>query len=84
MAWGFISSLYEAYWDKLFINNKNTSFRNKVKAQFSPQIIKDLDGNKGKNSVKPSYILVLPPPIPAKSPKKVNEISKFFLKKSHF
>ena len=35
---------------------------------------------KEKNIVKPSYILVLPPPIPAKSPKKVNKISKFFKK----
>jgi len=30
--------------------------------------------------VKPSYVSTLPPSIPAKSPKKVNEISKYFKK----
>jgi len=32
--------------------------------------------------VKPFYISTLPPPIPAKSPKEVNEISKYFKKNS--
>ena len=39
-----------------------------------------MDGNKGKNSVKLSYISVLPSLIPAKSLKEINKISKFFKK----
>jgi len=55
-------------------------FRNKVKSKFSSQIVKELSNNKEKNSVKLSYVSSLPPPIPAKFPKEVNEISKFFKK----
>ena len=35
---------------------------------------------KGKETVKPTFISTLLPPIPAKSQKEVNEISKFFKK----
>ena len=80
MAWGFISSLYEAHWDNLFVDDQNTSLRNKVKSKFSLQAFKELNTSKGKNMVKSSYVSPLPPPIPAKSPKKVNEISKYFKK----
>jgi len=80
VAWRFISSLYEAHWDNLFIDNLNTSLRNKVKSKFSPQAIKGSNINKGKNTVKPSYVSTLPPPISAKSPKEVKKISKYFKK----
>jgi len=56
------------------------SFRNKVKSKFNPQTTKTPVNNKGKDTVKPTYISPLPPPILAKIPKEVNEISKFFRK----
>jgi len=51
-----------------------------VKAQFNPQIIRDNNSKKGKNSIKLASISHLSHLIPAKSPKEVNEISKFFKK----
>jgi len=56
------------------------SFRNKVKSKFNPQVPKTPASNKGKETVKPTYISPLPPPIPAKTPKEVNEVSKYFMK----
>ena len=79
-AWGFISFLYKAHWDNLTVDDSKMSFRNKVKSKFSQQIIKEPVNNKGKNLIKPSYVSPLPSPIPAKSPKEMNEISKFFKK----
>jgi len=31
-VWDLILSLYEAYWDSLYVNDQKTSFRNKVKS----------------------------------------------------
>ena len=62
------------------MNNFKTLFRNKVKFKFNPQVPKAPVNNKGKEIVKPTYISPLPPPTPAKMPKEVNEISKFFKK----
>ena len=81
-VWEFISSLYEAHWDSLFIDDSNTLLRNKVKSKFSLQALKKPANNKGKNTVKPSYISTLPSSIPAKLSKEVNEISKYFKKNS--
>ena len=36
VAWGFIFSLYKAYWDSLFVDDSSTLLRNKVKSKFSP------------------------------------------------
>jgi len=80
VAWKFISSLYEAHWDNLIMDNKNTLLRNKVKSKFSPQVFSKPNNNKGKNVVKPPYISFLLSPILAKLSKEVNEISKFFKK----
>jgi len=79
-AWGLISSLYKAHWNNLFVDDLNTSLRNKVKLKFSPQAIKELNINKGKSMVKLSYISTLLPPILAKLPKEVTKISKYFKK----
>jgi len=81
VAWGFILSLYEAHWDSLIVNDSNILFRNMVKSKFSPQVVKTMSNGKSKNIVKLASILSIPPPIPAKSLKEVNEISKFFKKK---
>ena len=76
----FILAFYNAHWDSLYVDNSKMSFRNKVKSKFNPQTTKTPVNNKGKDTVKPTYISPLPPPILAKIPKEVNKISKFFRK----
>ena len=78
--WHFFSVVYESHWDGLYMDNSNTSFRNKVKSKFNPQVPKTLVSNKGKEMVKPTYVSPLFPLIPAKTPKEVNEVSKYFKK----
>jgi len=51
-----------------------------LKSKFSPQANKKSSTPKGKNTSNSSYVFSLPPPIPAKLAKKVNEISKYFRK----
>ena len=77
---GLFLSLYEAHWNRLIVDNTNMLFRNKVKSKFSSQVSKELANNKDKNIVKYSYVSTLLSSIPAKSPKKVNKISKYFKK----
>jgi len=79
--WKFISMVYNSYWNSLYVNDNNTTFRSKVKSKFSPQV-KNIQPlvNKGKEVAKPSFVSVILPPIPAKSNKEVKEISKFFKK----
>jgi len=79
--WKFISAVYNSHWDTLYADNNNMTFRNKVKSKFSPQARNiQTPSNKGKDIVKPMFVSAIPPPIPAKSPKEVKEISKFFKK----
>jgi len=80
VAWEFLSVIYEAYWDSLYMDNSKTSFRNKVKSKFNPQVNRVLVSSKGKDVTKSTYVSPLPPPIPAKSPKEVNKILKYFKK----
>jgi len=82
VAWCLISFLYEAHWNSLYVDNQKTSFRNKVKLKFSPMALNNTNNSKGKNKVNSSYVSFLSFFIPAKSPKEVNKISKFF-KKNH-
>ena len=84
-AWGFILALYESEWDRLITNNNNHSFRCKVKAQFTPKINEGNNNKKVKdiNSDKPALISKLPSLILAKSPKEINNISKFFKKNNN-
>ena len=62
------------------MDDSKMSFRNKVKSKLSPQIVKTPVNTKDKEVVKPTYISPLLPPIPAKSPKEVSKISKYFKK----
>ena len=62
------------------MDNKNTSLRNKVKSKFSLQAFSKPNNNKEKNVVNPPYVSSLSSSILAKSPKEVNEISKYFKK----
>ena len=81
--WEFISTIYDSHWDSFVVDDNNTIFRNKVKFQFSSQVIKPKALSKGKETVKPAFVSSLPPPIPAKSQKEVNEISKYFKKNNN-
>jgi len=79
--WKFISIVYDSYWDSLYVDDNNTTFRSKVKSKFSPQV-KNIQPlvNKDKEVAKPLFVSVILPLIPAKSNKEVKEISKFFKK----
>jgi len=54
-VWELLSAVYNSHWDSLYINNFKTSFRNKVKSKFNPQVSKALVNNKSKKTVKPTY-----------------------------
>jgi len=79
--WEFISVVYDSHWNVLYADDNNTTFKNKVKSKFFPQARNiQILSNKGKEVVKPTFVSAISPPILAKSPKKVKEISKFFKK----
>ena len=82
-VWEFLSSIYNSHWDGLYIDKTNTTFRNKVKPKFIPQIPKSMNNNKGKEIVKPTFISLIPPLIFAKLQKEVNELSKYFKKNTN-
>ena len=78
-TWMFLSAIYESKWDSLFTDDCKTSFRKKVSHQFTFKVFPMKNGKKGENNTdKPASIQKLLPPIPAKSSKEVNKISKFF------
>ena len=81
-VWNFISVVYQASWDSFLTDNKFKSLREKIVPKFSPRItltniqknIKDLP-----KLVPISFDKVpLSLPLPAKSVKEVNVISKYF------
>ena len=79
VVWNFISSIYDANWDALSTDNNSTLLRKKISAKFTPRFqLASQRTNKEKNSPTPASIERLPLPIPAKSPKEVNAIFKFF------
>ena len=78
--WEFISLVYELHLDVLFVDENNTTLRNKVKSKFAPQVKISQTLNKGKDMLKPTFVSSISPPILAKSSKEVKEISKFFKK----
>jgi len=78
-VWNFIFSVYEANWDALYTDNNSISLRRKIVSKLTPKTPPlPQRNNKEKNGPSPANINRLPPPIPAKSPKEVNEILKFF------
>ena len=82
VVWDFISAIYNAGWDALIVDSNSVSFRSKVSAKFilkinPPNISKS---NNEKNINKPASIIRISPPILAKLPKEVNEITKYFKK----
>lgn len=76
----YFSAIYKAHWNGFYINDFRTSFRNKVKSKFNPQVNKILVNGKDKEMVKATYISSLLSSILAKLPKEVNKILKFFKK----
>ena len=78
-TWKFVSTFYNARWDSLIADTNNNSFRQKVSFHCTPKTnpVKN-DKLKDKNNDKLASIKRLSPPIPAKIPKEVNKISKFF------
>jgi len=78
--WEFISSVYNLHWDVLFVDENNMILRSKVKSKFAPHTKVPQTSNKGKFMPKPTFVSSILPPILAKSPKEVKEISKFFKK----
>ena len=73
-AWNFFSSIYEAGWNSIPINNHNTSFRNAVtnKLNLKPSKINSgPSSNKSKEKI--AKIVKLPPPIPAHPSKEILE-----------
>jgi len=83
VVWEFLSSIYDLHWDSLYVDNSNTTFRSKISSKFTPQVSKISNNNKEKEVVKPIFISPIPPPIPAKLQKEVNELSKYFKKKTN-
>ena len=75
--------IYDLHWDKIHVDKAKTTFRNKVKSKFTSQVPKSTNNNKGKEIVKPTFIFSIPSLIPAKSQKKVNELSKYFKKNTN-
>jgi len=80
--WDLIFSIYEAGWDSLVADNHRNSFRQKFSYKFTPCISPEKHGKKQETlATKSLSIERLPPPIPAKSPKKIKEILKYFKSK---
>ena len=79
--WNFISSVYEAKWDALYTDQKSNTLRTKISSKFTPRINPSNYGNK-KDIAKPVPVTInkVPPlpPLPAKTKKEVNVISKYF------
>lgn len=74
-----ISAIYSSGWNLLFADQYNNLFRQKVVFKYTPVVKLMKNGKKGeKNTNKPASIERMPPLIPAKSPKEVREISKYF------
>jgi len=77
--WEFINVVYKSQWNVLFVEN-NTIFKSKVKVKFNPQTRKSPLPSNNKDIAKPTFVLPIPPPIPAKLSKEVKEILKYFKK----
>ena len=79
--WNFISAVYAARWDTLYTDQKTNTLRSKILSKFTPRTF-PINGNNKKESPKsvPITINKAPPlpPLPAKSKKEINVISKYF------
>ena len=82
VVWNFISSIYQSSWDSLYTDNKSKTLREKISAKFTPRIVPSPNSKNNKLVPKPvsASIDKVPslPPLPAKSAKEINTISKYF------
>ena len=80
MVWNFLSSVYQSSWDSLYTDNHSKSLRKKISAKLTPKVV-PLTTNKTTKNPNPVTINKAPPlpSLLAKSKKKVNIISKYFL-----
>ena len=78
-AWKFVSAFYKAGWNLLIADVHNNTFRQKVSYHYALKTnpVKSSKSRK-KDTNKLANVERLLPLIPAKTPKKINEISKFF------
>ena len=77
--WNFISSVYQSNWDSLYADKQSNSLRRKIATKFTSRVNPSLGkNNKETNKHIPANIDRIPSPIPAKSQKEVNAISKYF------
>ena len=79
--WNFISLVYQSNWDLFYTDNKSTTLRAKILSKFTPRIPPTTNKN-NKKTTKPILVSIekvpLPPPLPAKSKREINVISKYF------
>ena len=81
--WNFLSSVYEAKWNALYTDHKSNTLRTKISSNFTQRTISPNNGNK-KDIPKSVLVTInkvlLLLPLPAKSKKEINTISKYFKK----
>ena len=79
--WNFILSVYASKWDVLFTDQKSNSLRAKITSKFTLRIPSS-SGNSKKDTPKSTPVTINKspplPPLPAKSKKEINVISKYF------
>ena len=79
--WNFISAVYAARWDTLFTDQKTNTLRNKISSKFTLRTFPTSGANK-KEIPKSTPVTINKalslPPLPAKSKKEINVISKYF------
>ena len=79
--WNFISLVYAAKWDALHTDQKTNTLRSKISEKFTPRTPPS-NGNTKKDIPKSTPVTInkAPPlsPLPAKTKKEINVISKYF------
>jgi len=79
VIWNLISLVYQSKWNSLIVDKNTISLRKKISDKLTPRIVLLSNyNNKTVDKPIPASIVKIPPLIPAKSQKKVNQISKYF------
>ena len=86
--WNFILLVYSAKWNVLHTDNKMNTLRAKIASKFTPRIPAPApNGNNKKETPKSTPVTINKapplPPLPAKSKKEINTISKYFQPKKN-
>ena len=78
--WNFLSSIYKAKWDALYTDHKSNTLRIKILLKFTQRTIPPNNGNKKDIPKLVPVTINKVLPLPAKSKKEINTISKYFKK----